>query len=392
MAAYDFIVVGLGTAGSATCMTLARRGFNVLGIDKYSPPHNMGSHHGVTRSVRRAYMEGTSYVPMAQRAWELWRKLERDSGQKLLVKTGNLTIGPPDSPAVLGFLASAQSYAIPHECLTASEVRKRWPQLSPPKTFVAGLEKEAGIVFPEMSIITFLAEAEKAGADLVMDEPVERWSEDKSTVYVHTARNTYETGRLLISAGAWTNRLLDLQGRPLMPKRVPVHWVQAPKDKRLHLGRFPVNFWQVPIKKRFESPRTYREFYALPVIDPAAQIKIAFHNELVDCDPVTLIREVLPDEVEKIKAIISHFLPGLRRCAINSEVCMYTMTPDGHFYLGKRPGSSHVFGVALAGHGFKFAPALGEILADLMMDKSPVVGIELFEPNRFNPEKETEGI
>jgi len=391
MTTYDFIVVGLGTVGSATCMTLARRGFNVLGIDKYCPPHNMGSHHGASRSVRRAYLEGTSYVPMALRSWELWRKLEKKSGQKLLVKTGNLTIGPPDSPAVSGFIASAQTYEIPHEYLTAAEVRNRWPHLSPPDTFVAGLEKEAGIVFPELSIITFLAEAEKSGADLFMDEQVDHWSEDQGTVYVHTARNTYETGRLLISAGAWTNRLLGLPRMPLMPKRVPVHWVEAPEDKHLHLGRFPVNFWQIPIKTSLGAPQTYREFYALPVIGPGSQIKMALHNELVDCDPVSLIREVLPDEVEKIKAIISHFLPGLHHCAINSEVCMYTMTPDGHFYLGKRPGSNHVFGVALAGHGFKFAPVLGEILADLMMDISPSVDIELFSPNRFDPENQTKG-
>jgi len=125
------------------------------------------------------------------RSWELWRRLEKDSGQNLLVKTGNLTIGPPDSPAVSGFMASAQAYGIPHDFLTAKEVRKRWPHLSPPHSFVAGLEKEAGIVFPELSIATFLAEAEKAGADLNIEEPIDRWSEDQGTVYVHTTRNSH---------------------------------------------------------------------------------------------------------------------------------------------------------------------------------------------------------
>ena len=387
MATYDFTIVGLGTAGSATCMTLARRGFNVLGIDKYRPPHKMGSHHGSSRSVRRAYLEGTSYVPMALRSWELWRRLEKDSGQKLLVKTGNLTIGPSESPAVTGFFTSAQAYGIPHECFTAAEVRKRWPQLVLPDTFVAGLEKEAGIVFPELSIATFLAEAQKAGADLIVNEQVEGWTENQGTVTVRTARNTYETGRLLISAGAWTNRLLGLADRTLIPKRVPVHWLEVPNDRSLHLGRFPVNFWQVPRENNQGGPQTYKEFYTLPVIEPAARLKAAFHNGLEDCDPVTLIREVSRHEMEAIKGVIAEFLPSLQDCPITSEVCLYTMTPDGHFYLDKRPGSNDVFGVALAGHGFKFAPVLGEILADVLVDTPPEVDIKLFASNRFALEK-----
>ncbi len=383
MPIYDFIIIGLGTAGSATCMTLARRGFRVLGIDKHHPPHAMGSHHGASRSVRRAYMEDTAYVPMALKSWELWRKLERDSGRELLIETGNLTIGPPDSPAVAGFITSAQTYDIPHAVLNASEVRKKWPQLVMPDTFVAGLEKAAGIVFPELSIKTFLAEAEKAGADLAFDTPVKRWTEDDDHVHIHTARSTYEAGRLLISSGAWTGRLIDLSRNPLKPKRVPVHWVKVPKDPSLHLGHFPVSFWQVLDHEHLEAPKNHTEFYILPVIGHSNQMKIAFHNKLADCDPITIDRTVFPDEVESIKNIIKHFLPSFYHCQITSEVCMYTMTSDGHFYLGKRPGSENVYGVALAGHGFKFAPVLGEILADLMTEVSPEVDTKMFSPERF---------
>lgn len=386
---YDFIIVGLGTAGSATCMSLARRGFTVLGIDAYRPPHKMGSHHGASRSIRRAYLEGTSYVPMALKSWELWRRLEKDSGHTLLIKTGNLTIGPPESPAVSGFMASAQSYDIPHEYLTAAEVRKRWPCLMPSDMCVAGLEKEAGIIFPELSIATFLAEAEKAGATLVLDERVESWRENHDSVEVLTGRASYQAGRLLVAAGAWTNRLLCLPERLLQPKRVPVHWLEAPQDKRLRLGFFPVNFWQVPVQKSSAPAQIFSEFYALPVIGPDSRIKIAFHNELGDWDPDKPVREVSPGELEKIRTVISQYLPCLAGCPVSSELCVYTMTPDGHFYLGKRPGAKHVFGVGLAGHGFKFAPVLGEILSDLLLEITPAVDIELFSPNRFNPEKQT---
>ena len=381
---YDFIIVGLGTAGSATCMNLARRGFTVLGIDQYQPPHRLGSHHGFSRSVRRAYLEGTSYVSMAMRAWELWRKLEKDAGRKLLTTTGNLTIGPPECPAVTGFIASAQAYNIPHESLSAAEVRKRWPQLAPPDSFVAGLEKEAGIVLPELSISTFLAEAQEAGADLLTNERVDRWTEEHGKVRVHTARKTYEADRLLVATGAWTRKLLGLSDKTLSPKRVPVHWVEPPKDRSFLLGNFPVNFWQIPDAKNISAPHTYREFYTLPIIEPRTKVKAAFHNGLADCDPDTLVREVSLDERRMAGEILSEFLPGLAQSPMTSEVCLYAMTSDGHFYLGKRPGSDRVFGVALAGHGFKFAPVLGEILADLMTDVTPAFDLALFSPQRFD--------
>ena len=383
MRAHDVIIVGLGAAGAATCMTLARRGLRVLGMDRHRPPHQLGSHHGASRSVRRAYLEGTAYVPMAQRAWELWRWLEKDTGQALLVKTPNLTIGPPDCPAVSGFLASAQAYGIPHEQLTAAEVRKRWPQLVPPDTFVAGLEKEAGIVFPELSIGTFLEAAEQAGANLLLDTNVEAWTEASGSVRVHTGLTTYTAGRLLISAGAWTGKLLGLPDGLLTPKRVPVHWVDIPDRDAFRLGCFPVNFWQVPAEGRGSGSQTYREFYTLPVTGPDTRIKAAFHNELESCDPATLDRTVTSAELAKINAALAQFLPGLYHRTVTSDVCLYTLTPDGDFYLGKKPGSQNVFGAALSGHGFKFAPVLGEILADMLTDRSPEFDTKLFSPRRF---------
>jgi sarcosine oxidase len=133
-----------------------------------------------------------------------------------------------------------------------------------------------------------------------------------------------------------------------------------------------------------EVPETPTEFYILPVIGPSSQMKIAFHNKLADCDPITLDRTVFPDEVDGVKGMIERFMPDLLHCPVSSEVCMYTMTSDGHFYLGKRPASENVYGVALAGHGFKFAPVLGEILSDLMTDASPEVDTSMFSPDRFD--------
>ena len=382
MKTVEVIVVGLGTVGSATCMELARRGVSVLGLDAWRPPHDMGSHHGESRSIRRAYLEGTAYVPMAQRAWTLWQKLERDTGSRLLTTTGNLTIGLPDSPAVKGFEESARSCGIPHEMLPAAEVRKRWPQLNPSDTLVAGLEKEAGILFAEQAITAFIAEAQKSGATLLFNQPAVSWSEEEGCVRVQTPQSQIEAGRLLLSAGAYLHGLLGKAGLPLASKRVPVHWVAPPGNRDYKLGTFPVNFWQIPVSDSDNSVGL-REFYTLPLTRTGGRVKVAFHNGLADCDPATMARVVTATEVAEIRTYLGEYLPALAEGDIASHVCLYTQTPDGDFYLGPVPGQTHVLAVALAGHGFKFAPVLGEILADLLTGRQPAFEIDMFSPGRF---------
>jgi sarcosine oxidase len=382
MRSYDAIVVGLGTAGSATCMALAHRGVSVLGLDAFHPPHTMGSHHGRSRSVRRAYLEGSVYLPMALRAWDLWRRLEADSRERLLVTTGNLTIGPPDGPAVSGFLASARTAGIPHEALSAGQIRKRWPQLAPTDDLAGGLEKEAGIVFPEKCIRIFLRMAEVAGATLHLDEPVVGWTSAGNAIEVRTILGSYFAGRVLIAAGARSGRLLGDTGAMLTPKRVPVHWVEPPHTADYGLGAFPVNFWQVPMNGTAGTHAAYREFYALPAIKPGGRVKAAFHNGLADCDPHHPAPPVSAGEVAAIRAVLARFLPPLSDQPMTSDTCMYTLTPDDHFLLGPLPDNNNVFAVALAGHGFKFAPVLGEIMADLIQGRPTAVDVSYFSPRR----------
>ena len=380
---YDFIIIGLGTVGSATCMNLARRGYRVLGLDQFSPPHSMGSHHGQSRSVRRAYPEGSSYVKMAIKSWELWRKLENDQGQRFLITTENITIGPPQCPALSGFLKSARAHGIVHEFLNKTEIRQRWPLFSLPDHFCAGLEIEAGIVFPESAVRAFLREAERAGAELHINEHVAKWSEQSDVVIVKTSNTTYEAGRLLLAAGAWSRNLTRNHANILQPKRVAVHWLKPVNTSGFFLKEYPVNFWQVPVNDEPAFPDGYREFYSLPALESDGAIKIAFHNGLLDGDPATMTRKVHEDETEKIREIISTHLPSLIDSPLRAEVCSYMMTPDKDFYLGKLPGSKKVFGTALAGHGFKFAPVVGEMLADLLTDRPSEIDLTLFSPDRF---------
>jgi len=375
----DVIVAGLGTAGAAACMELARRGVRVRGFDALRPPHARGGHHGETRSVRRAYLEGTAYVPMMVRAWELWRRLERDAGVDLLTVTGNLTVGRPDGPAVTGFLASARAHAIGHELLAAAQVRRRWPALRVPDGFCAALEIEAGIVRPERAVATFLAEAEKAGAVMHFDEPVTGWRDGGGIVRVETPAGRFEAGRLLLAAGARGGPLLGEAGQLLSPRRVPVHWAKPPGAGDFALGRFPVNFWQLPVEAE-EGVPGFAEFYALPVPRPDGRVKTAPHNRLEGCDPERIPDAVPEIDREKIRAFLKRCIPSLADADLQSHHCLYAMTPNGDFRLGPLPGRPRVVVAVLAGHGFKFAPVLGEILADLLQGDPPGFDVRMFRP------------
>ena len=385
---FDVIVVGLGTVGSSTCMELARRGDSVLGIDAFSPPHRWGSHHGESRSIRKAYMEGTAYVPMAFRSWELWRKLEHQTGTSLLVRTENLTIGPEDSPAVSGFLKSARAYDIPHEFMTAPEVRSQWPQLAIPQSFVAGLEKDAGILYPEAAVRALLEEAQRSGAILNINDPVLRWEEQNSHIRVMTPSGTYECRRLLLAAGAYNKRLMAQTDNTLSIKGVPVCWASPPGNGSFRLGRFPVNFWQIPHTE--ENPLGYSEMYALPCVRSGGMVKVAPHNELSDTDPSQVVHPATEAEVRRVRGFIEQFIPELSAQHLRSETCLYTLTPDGHFWLGPLPGYCRVFVTALSGHGFKFAPVLGEILSDMLEGRKSPYDLSMFRPDRPTPNASTD--
>src|SRR5213082_2585499 len=177
---FDAIIVGLGAMGSATAYHLAKRGKKILGLDRFNPPHALGSSHGQTRIIREAYFEHPLYVPLIQRAYELWADLERRSGRKLFQQTGGLMIGRPDSAVVTGALRSAKEHHLRFELLPAAEVRRRFPALRPTEEMVAVWEPRAGIVAPERCIEAHLRLAREHGAVLCFDQPVSSWGPDAS--------------------------------------------------------------------------------------------------------------------------------------------------------------------------------------------------------------------
>ena len=363
---YDVIVVGLGAMGSATAYQLARRGMSVLGLDRFTPPHAFGSSHGETRIIREAYFEHPVYVPMVQRAYELWRDLEKESDTTLLRETGGVMIGRPDSELVKGARHSAELHGLRHEMLTASEVRKRFPALHPENDMVAVWEPRAGVLFPDACIVAHLAQARGYGAELRYEEPMLRWESEGDNVRVFTAQGEYRAEELIMTAGAWLSDLFP--ELPLRIERQVLFWFDDASAREMFTPeRCPVHLWQ------FDGRRF---FYGFPNF--GSGIKVAFHHGGEITTVGALRASVAPEEVEDIRSAMRRFLPVVGGKLLTATVCMYTNTPDEHFWIGRHPAHRRVLiATACSGHGFKFAPVIGEILSDLVQDMQPRFDLSL---------------
>jgi sarcosine oxidase len=356
---YDAVIVGLGAMGSAAAYQLARRGRRVLGLDAFPRGHTLGSSHGETRIIRMAYFEHPNYVPLLRRAYELWEQTEIDANAKLLHLTGGLFIGPPDGDLVGGSLRSAQTYTLPHALLDASEIRRRFPMLKPREHEVGLYEDRAGVLLPERCVEAHLHLARAAGAELRHAEPVVRWSARADVVEVETDRGRFSGARLILTAGAWTEKLLSELRLPLRPERIPIFWFEAARNAhRFDLGQMPIWIWHT---------RDAGSFFATPHVEWPG-VKIGKHHSGQYVDPDTVVRDVSADDEAPLRSFLERCVPDLAGSVALARVCLYTNTPDEHFLIDRHPAWPNVvYACGFSGHGFKFASVVGEILADLAM-------------------------
>jgi sarcosine oxidase len=350
---HDLIVVGLGAHGSAAAYHLAKRGQRVLGFDRFARGHTLASFGGLSRIIRLSYYEHPSYVPLLKRAWDLWRELERESGETLLTQTGGLYMGPPEGELVSGSLASARLHGLAHEVLDNAELRRRYPVFEVDRGWIGVHDAQAGWLAPERAVETHLRLAETHGATLRFAEPIERWERDGEGVRVISAQGSYRARRLVIAAGSWLPRLLPKLAPHLWVERNVLFWFQ-PRGELAAFAKLPVYIVQ----------DTDRNYYGFPY-DPVHGLKMAGLHFGDRVDPDTVDREPSTKDEERVRAWLRRRLPlanGERRRA---QVCLYTNSPDGQFIIDR--DEPVTYASACSGHGFKFASAVGEILADLAL-------------------------
>ncbi|HEX8207968.1 MAG TPA: N-methyl-L-tryptophan oxidase [Solirubrobacteraceae bacterium] len=346
--AYDAIVVGLGAIGAATAYRLAKQGASVLGIDRFTPPHDRGSTHGETRITRVAVGEGARYVPYVKRSHELWRELEEESGESLMTQCGMLMIGGARPTAYHGaddFLEAtidvANEHDVPHETPTATEVATRFPQFAlqgDERGFY--FEPGAGFVRPERAVATQLELAKRHGAELRFGERVDTVAPGR------VGDDTAET--VIVAAGPWIGDLVE--GDFTVHRQVQF-WFES-RDPDLH-AEMPIFVWDLG-----RGPDDF--FYGFPTQD--GRVKVASEDHTTTTTADACAREVTADEK---RAIETEYLEGRVRHlgpCVKASTCLYTVTPDRHFAVGDEEHGLITVS-ACSGHGFKHSPALGEELA-----------------------------
>jgi sarcosine oxidase len=378
MAAYDVIVIGLGGMGSSAAYHLAARGQRVLGLERFGPAHDQGASHGGSRITRQSYFESPEYVPLLLRAYDLWEQVARDSGRDVISLTGGLMMGRPESRTVAGSLESALRWGLKHEMLDAAEVRRRFPTLAPRRDEVALYEAKAGFVRPEETVSAHLELATRHGADLHFDEPVRSWGDAPGGVRVVTAAGTYTAGQLVVTPGPWAPQLLADLGVSFSIERQVQYWFQPDGGVGPFLpDRHPIFIWEDP---------DGTQVYGFPAIDgPDGGVKVAFFRHGVETTADTIDRDVHPDEVAAMAAAMARHVPRLPGTFLRAKTCLYSNTADEHFVIARHPGHAAVtVACGFSGHGFKFVPVVGEILADLAGTGTTRHPIALFDPRRFS--------
>ena len=371
---FDVIVVGVGGMGSATVYHLARRGAKVLGLERFDIPHEMGSSHGVTRIIRLAYAEHPNYVPLLRRSYELWRALESQAGERLLIITGGIDAGAPDGATVKGSLESCAIHRLAHEVLDAVSLNQRFPGYRLPSDMVAVYQPDAGFLLPERCVVAHVAAARKLGAEVHAGERMLEWRAHDAGVSVKTSRATYHTKKMVVTAGPWTGTLLPELKDVAVPERQVLIWTEPLRPEYFALGAFPVFNMEAPEGR----------FYGFPVYGvPGFKIG-KYHHRCERVEPDRMDRDCHPEDETVLRAGIRRYFPDADGARLDMTTCLFTNSPDEHFILDLHPRYPQVaMAAGFSGHGFKFCGVVGEIMADLALDGRTRFDIDMLRLTRF---------
>ena len=345
----------------------------MIAFEQFHLLHEMGSHSGSTRIIRHAYHESPDYVPLVLRSDELWRQLEKTSGKKLLIRTGGIDMGPRDGTVVSDALLACRTHRLPHEYLDPDQVMRLWPQFSIPDNWHACFDPNMGFLIVDECISAYADAARKLGAEIHEQEPVLEYRCNGS-IRIKTSKAEYETAKMVICAGAWNSKILTELDLPLTVKRKTLAWLEADQPEQFQVGKFPIFLADTPSGLLYGFP-----------ISGRSGLKIANHNSAgPPTDPDHVDREFHEADANDAKEFASKHLNGISTNLLEGRICLYTLTPDENFIIDLHPENQNIAVAAgFSGHGFKFAPVVGEILSNLILKGETDYPLDKFRFSRF---------
>jgi sarcosine oxidase len=372
---YDVIVAGVGGMGAAACHHLARKRQRVLGLERFDIGHGMGSSHGMSRIIRLAYFEGTQYVPIVKRAHELWTETGREAGMDLLYVTGSLDLASEGAGFVESSRRSCLDHGLEHDVLSHADIAKRFPAFHLPKGHIGLWQKDGGFVASERAIYAHVGLAQARGAEIRANEPVLEWHPTAGGgVRVKTPRGEYTAGHLVITSGAWMDTLNPALAPHIKTVKQAIGWFTASRPELFRIGAFPVFILTVE----------EGNFYGFPLWEhPGFKIG-GPHYGREPIDPSNPDRTPTPRQITLMREFLERYIPAAAGEPLGIKGCIYTVTPDEHFVIDTMPGAPQVsFASCCSGHGYKFASAIGEIMADIATTGSTRFDISPFSLARF---------
>lgn len=366
--------------GAAACWYLAKRGKRVLGLEQFDIPHDKGSHAGQTRIIRNAYFEHPDYVPLLKRAYKNWFAFEAETNTHFYNRTGIVYFGKAENENIRGIRLSARLHDIAIENLDRAEHQARHPQFQVPDDFDAIFEPDAGFVAPEGVVKMYVDDAIKNGAVIKAHSAVVSWKRESGKIRLRTWDQEYTSDKLVITAGAWASQMIPSLEPELVVTQQFLVWVEPPDPSVFAKGNFPCWFVEDP---------AMGTFYGFPVLPDdfggPPGLKLAHHQPGEPSRPGDPPTKFPAESEYNIRRFLKTYLPQAGDKIIAVKSCLYTLSPDTHFIIDHLPGFGDdvVIACGFSGHGFKFVPVVGEILADLAIEGETDLPIGFLGLQRF---------
>lgn len=371
----EVIVVGGGVMGCATAYQLAKGGHRVLLLEQFAIGHANGSSHGPSRIIRLAY-DALDYLRLAQSAYALWHQLAEEAGERLIVPVGGIDFGVPGALALDGIRATYEAAGVAYEALDRDAIMRRYPQFNLPEDTIGYYQPDYSLLAADRCVAALAGQARQHGAEIHTGEPARQVGVSGAGAEVRTDQATYRADRLILCAGSWMRPLLVQLGLdvPLVVLKEQLAFFAAHDPEQYMPGRFPLFIQRYPGTTVLGS--------GFPIFDHTG-VKLMVDRIGPEVAPDDPDRSLDADRLQRLHAYATELLPGLTGEIIEAVSCRYTMTPDEDFVIDRHPAHPQVLiGSPCSGHGFKFAVAIGQILADLATRGATEHEIARFRLNR----------